>query len=90
MKKSGRKGMHRGGGTKGRGRTQITKVGYGTPSPTRPNVPGTSERETTRPVTAGSGKHRGDRRDMSPTYSGTTRHSARGSNLRADVKTRKR
>jgi hypothetical protein len=36
------------------------------------------------------GKNRGDRRDMSKTYSDTTQHAARGNTPRADVKTRKR
>jgi hypothetical protein len=36
------------------------------------------------------GKNRGDRRDMSPTYTGNARHAARGNTPRADVKTRKR
>ena len=36
------------------------------------------------------GKSRGDRRDMSPTYTGNTRHAARGNTPRPDVKTRKR
>ena len=36
------------------------------------------------------GKNRGDRRDMSPTYTGTTKHAARGNTPRRDVKTRAR
>jgi hypothetical protein len=36
------------------------------------------------------GKNRGDRRDMSKTYSDTAKHAARGNNPRPDVKTRKR
>jgi len=36
------------------------------------------------------GKNRGDRRDMSKTYAGTAKHSARGNTPRADVETRKR
>lgn len=36
------------------------------------------------------GKNRGDRRDMSPTYTGTAKHAARGNTPRKDVKTRKR
>ena len=46
--------------------------------------------EVSRPTSTGGGKNRGDRRDTSPTYSGTTRHAARGNNPRVDVKTRKR
>jgi hypothetical protein len=57
---------------------------------TKPNVPEEQRTETNRPVTAGAGRHRGDRRDMSKTYSGTTRHAARGSTPRVDVSTRKR
>ena len=36
------------------------------------------------------GKNRGDRRDMSPTYTGNARHAARGNTPRRDVKTRAR
>jgi hypothetical protein len=36
------------------------------------------------------GKNRGDRRDMSPTYTTTTKHAARGNTPRRDVKTRAR
>jgi hypothetical protein len=36
------------------------------------------------------GKNRGDRRDMSPTYTGNAKHAARGNTPRQDVKTRKR
>jgi hypothetical protein len=43
-----------------------------------------------RPVGNGGGKNRGDRRDMSPTYTGSTRHAARGNTPRVDVSTRKR
>lgn len=39
---------------------------------------------------ARGGKNRGDRRDMSKTYSDTTKHAARGNTPRPDVKTRKR
>jgi hypothetical protein len=46
--------------------------------------------ESARPIGSGGGKNRGDRRDMSKTYSGTTRHAARGNTPRVDVKTRKR
>ncbi len=45
---------------------------------------------TNRPTGSGGGKNRGDRRDMSPTYTGSARHSARGNTPRVDVKTRKR
>ena len=46
--------------------------------------------DTHRPVSSGGGKLRGDRRDMSPTYTGNARHAARGNNPRKDVSTRKR
>lgn len=46
--------------------------------------------EASRPIGNGGGKNRGDRRDMSKTYSGTSRHAARGNTQRKDVKTRKR
>jgi hypothetical protein len=60
-------------------------------SPTKPNVPQVMRREATRPINAGGGgKHRGDRRDTSRTYTTTQKHSARGNTPRADVKTRKR
>ena len=36
------------------------------------------------------GSNRSDRRDTSPTYTGTTKHAARGNTPRRDVKTRKR
>jgi len=50
--------------------------------------------EASRPIgkasSKGAGKGRGDRRDMSKTYSGKVRHAARGNTPRADVSTRKR
>lgn len=83
------KGMHQRGGTKSRGRANIT--GQISPSPTKPNVPQEMEREATRPVTAGGGaKHRGDRRDTSRLYTTNRKHASRGNNPRPDVKTRKR
>jgi hypothetical protein len=36
------------------------------------------------------GKNRGDRRDMSPTYTGNARHASRGNTPRVDVSTRAR
>jgi hypothetical protein len=49
--------------------------------------------DVTRPVgkpgTRG-GANRGDRRDMSKTYTGSARHASRGNTPRVDVKTRKR
>ena len=81
---------------KSRGRTSISGNSglartrdKGNPSITKPNVPETLRTEANRPVKAGV-KHRGDRRDMSKTYTGNAKHSARGNNPRVDVKTRKR
>lgn len=92
-KKAATKGMHKGGGTKARGRSSIkTAPDAGAdlgPRATRPNPPITVKAEANRPVSSG-GKHRGDRRDMSRTYSGVQKHAARGSNPRQDVSTRKR
>jgi len=81
---------------KTKGRTSISGNPGGTRGPdksnprrTKPNVPETLRAEANRPVSAGV-KHRGDRRDMSPTYTGNAKHAARGNNPRADVKTRAR
>lgn len=78
-------------GTKGRGRTNITRTTPKDLGPTRsrPNPPITVETTANRPVSSGA-KHRGDRRDMSPTYTTNRKHSARGSNPRKDVSTRAR
>jgi len=46
--------------------------------------------DTDRPIGNGGGKNRGDRRDMSRTYSGNEKHAARGNTPRVDVRTRKR
>lgn len=92
-KSTGKTGMYKSGGTKTRGRTSITETTAKKTSKkpvTRPDVPIVARSEASRPVKAGSGKQRGDRRDMSKTYSGTTRHASRGSDPRPDVKTRKR
>lgn len=74
-------------GTKGRGRTNIT--GMDKVNPTTPHTPQDVKATANRPAGSG-GKHRGDRRDMSPTYTGTAKHSARGNTPRKDVKTRSR
>lgn len=60
------------------------------PTPTHPMIENTERAESNRPVSAGPGRHRGDRRDMSPTYTGNQKHASRGSDPRPDVKTRKR
>jgi hypothetical protein len=82
-------GMHHKSDRKQRGRTNIA-VTPGLVNPAAPRLPVEERNEATRPVSSGAGKHRGDRRDMSKTYSGTSRHASRGSNPRPDVKTRKR
>jgi hypothetical protein len=79
--------MHHKGDRKQRGRTSITP---GLVNPAGPRLPVEEQNDTTRPISSGGGKHRGDRRDMSKTYSDTSRHASRGSNQRPDVKTRKR
>ena len=83
------KGMHGGKDRKQRGRTQIT--GVPAESPTNPMVQQVVNMDANRP---GPGKHmnkhRGDRRDTNPTYTGNARHSARGNNPRRDVSTRAR
>jgi hypothetical protein len=80
--------MHPKSDRKTRGHTSIT--GVNPVNPTNPHVPQEARREATRPVSSGSGKHRGDRRDTSRLYTGNDRHSSRGNTPRADVKTRKR
>jgi len=73
--------------TKGqRGRTNITNVNDASQH-TRP-TDDEQRQSVNRPVDAGG--HRGDRRDMSPTYTGNAKHAARGNTPRKDVKTRKR
>ena len=58
---------------------------------TKPHVPEDVRTEFNRPVTSNGGaSSRGDRRDMSKTYSGNTKHASRGNTARPDVKTRKR
>lgn len=83
------KGMHGGKDRKQRGRTTINDIPA--QSPTNPMVEQVVKTEANR---AGPGqhgnKHRGDRRDMSPTYTGNVKHSARGNNPRPDVSTRAR
>ena len=85
------KGMHGKSNRKARGRTNITGTGGDLgPRKTQPNTPQEMRREATRPVSAGGGKHRGDRRDMNKLYTNNAKHPARGSNPRPDVSTRKR
>ncbi|MDB5318762.1 MAG: hypothetical protein JWN40_393 [Phycisphaerales bacterium] len=76
---------------KTRGRTSIGKPSkLENPNPTHPNVKQVQMTEVNRGQSAGGGgKHRGDRRDMNKTYTGNTRHAARGNTPRANVATRK-
>ena len=50
----------------------------------------TAKTQVNQSVTAGAGKHRGDQRDRSPTYTNNERHAARGNTPRKDVSTRAR
>jgi hypothetical protein len=77
--------------TKARGRTaKTTAPEPSTPTPTEGKVQQERLTEANRPIGAGSGKLRGDRRDTSRMYTGNRKHAARGNNPRADVSTRKR
>jgi hypothetical protein len=62
-------------GTKGRGRTSITKVQKVSPSHRWTDQE--KRTQATRPVKAGTVK-RGDRRDTHPIYTGNNRKAARG------------
>jgi hypothetical protein len=57
---------------------------------TDPHVQEIARTEASRPVNAGTGKKRGDRRDMSPTYTTNVKHAAPGNTPRKDVSTRAR
>jgi hypothetical protein len=83
-------GMNQRTDRKQRGRTAVDAVFK--PSPTKPDIANMRRTQASRPITAAGnmGKHRGDRRDMSKTYTNNERHPARGNNGRPDVKTRKR
>ena len=59
-------------------------------SPTRAVNENVNMTEVNRAVLAGAGKHRGDQRDRSQTYTGNERHSTRGNTPRKDVSTRVR
>jgi hypothetical protein len=84
-----KKGMHGKSDRKQRGRSTITNIP--TQSPTNPMVQQVISMDANRP---GPGKHmnkhRGDRRDTSPTYTTNVRHAARGNNPRRDTSTRAR
>ena len=55
-----------------------------------PHVQEIARTEVSRPVSAGAGKKRGDRRDMNTTYTTNEKHASRGNNARKDVSTRAR
>ena len=75
---------------KTRGRTSITGVSKLNPiHPTKPDVDQKRRTQASRPVSAGTGRHRGDRRDMNKAYTGNRKHSARGNTPRVNVATRK-
>ena len=75
---------------KTRGRNSISQAAeFNSRNPTKPNFQQEQRAETTRPVSAGAGRHRGDRRDMNKAYTGNARHSARGNTPRVNVATRK-
>lgn len=83
------KGMHSKGDKKTKGRTSISGSSD-LPMTSKPNTGRSLKTEANRPVEAGGTKHRGDRRDMSKTYTNNRKHSSRGDNPRADTSTRKR
>ena len=84
-------GMHGKADRKTRGRSTISGMGGDLgPRKTSPMTTQERRRETDRPQGPGAGKHRGDRRDMNKLYTNNAKHSARGSNPRPDVSTRKR
>jgi hypothetical protein len=76
---------------KTRGRTAVTKPSkLNNPNKTNPMVKQVQRMDVNRGQSPGGGnKHRGDRRDMNPTYTGNARHSARGNTPRKNVATRK-
>jgi len=61
---------------KPRGRTNISGADN-TPS-TQPHHDQADKVLSSRPVKAGNGPHRGDRRDMHPVFTGNEKHAARG------------
>jgi hypothetical protein len=73
-----------------RGRTANVNPGGDAGTRTKGAVRIEKRTEVTRPTSSGGGRNRGDRRDMSPTYTNNAKHAARGNTPRRDVKTRKR
>lgn len=69
-----------------RGRTNI---GEGSKSSSRRWTANEQKTQAARPVKAGGGAKRGDRRDMNKAYTGNAKHSARGNTPRVNVATRK-
>ena len=91
MSKAKTQGMHGKADRKTRGRTSISGTGGDVgPRKTNPMTPQEVRSDATRPVSAGAGKKRGDRRDMNKLYTNNAKHPARGNNARPDVSTRKR
>jgi len=66
------------GGTKNRGRAKIR--GNDTTIGNKGALQLEKRTDTNRPITAGGGKNRGDRRDMSKAYTNSTRTSRSGTN----------
>lgn len=94
-KKAGSQGMNHGKNRKASAKTARSvppKSRAESPSLTHPNVQEDKLTQVNRAVTAkgNMNKHRGDRRDMSKTYSGNQSHAARGNTPRRDVDTRAR
>jgi len=61
---------------KPRGRTNISNVDP--TSATQPHHEQSDRALSSRPVSAGNGPHRGDRRDMNPVFTGNNEHSGGG------------
>lgn len=74
-------GTKRPGGTKRRGRMKIQ--GHDTVIGNKAALHLEKRTDASRPVTAGGGKNRGDRRDMSKTFSGSNRRQPNNSNPRS-------
>jgi hypothetical protein len=78
--------------SKSRGRTSITEAVKGdtAAASTKTGRHAPIERKTQQTRAMDTGSHRGDRRDMSKTYTGSAKHAARGNTPRKDVSTRAR
>jgi hypothetical protein len=87
------KGMHASSDRKQRGRTSITDKGkpaFAKDPSSRTPTGNARKTQATKPIGPGGTVHRGDRRDMSRTYTNNAKHASRGTNARPDVSTRKR